>query len=283
MAILPNLRATGSDGHGQIRRMNRLVILLVILVAGCSKPSPEGAIRWNGRSWNFPGGEEVAAGSMAARGGGLLIVDPEGGASVGECAVWLDGLKGSVTRLRFAGGPEVEMPRDVSPDSVAMLLEVSGGKLHLLVQAADLEPVTLEPGREAEQIAGALEGVESDAGACAIVLPEDGEPLATAVEALRLSQSAGSRPVGFVRSPGLSVWTRLKQDPKVKAGGLDRGKGFPVRIRADGGMMVGNLPVDEAQLTELILAFTQFEADGHLRLHGGKDAVFRHSRKSSSS
>ena len=143
----------------------------------------------------------------------------------------------------------------------------------------DWSPVTLEPGKESEQIAAALAESESKDRACAIVLPEDGEPLATAVEALRLSQSAGSRPVGFVRSPGLSVWTRLKQDPKVKAGGLDRGKGFPVRIRADGSVFAGNLPVDEAQLTELIRAFTEIESDGHLRLHGGKDAVFHHSRK----
>jgi hypothetical protein len=121
-----------------------------------------------------------------------------------------------------------------------MLIEVSGGKLHLLVQAAESEPVTLVPGREAEQIAGALKGVESDAGACAIMLPDDAEPLTAVVEALRLSQSAGGRPVGFVRTPGFSVWMKLKKDPNVKRAGLDRGEGFPVRIRADGGIVRGH-------------------------------------------
>lgn len=275
-----NLGATGPGGDGQIRRMNRLLIsLLAILPGGCSKPSPDGAIRWDGKSWRFPGGEVVTVGSMAARGGGVLVVDPAGGATVGACGVWLDGLKGSGSRLHFTGGPELAMHRDASPDSVAMLIEVSGGKLHLLVQAAESEPVTLVPGREAEQIAGALKGVESDAGACAIMLPDDAEPLTAVVEALRLSQSAGGRPVGFVRTPGFSVWMKLKKDPNVKRAGLDRGEGFPVRIRADGGLFVGTLPVDEAQLTELIRAFTGIEPDGHLRLHGGKDAVFRHSRK----
>jgi hypothetical protein len=91
-----NLGATGSGGDGQIRRMNRLLIsLLAIVLGGCSKPSPDGAIRWDGKSWRFPGGEVATAGSMAARGGGVLVVDPEGGATVGECGVWLDALKGS--------------------------------------------------------------------------------------------------------------------------------------------------------------------------------------------
>lgn len=256
-----------------------LIGILALLLGGCSKTSPDGVIRWDGESWKFSGGERVTAESIGSRVGSILAVDPSGGAKVGECAVWLDGLKSGASRLHFTDGPELAMHRDASPASIAMLIEVSGGKLHLLVQAAESEPVTLLPGKEAEQIAAALKGVESGAGACAIMLPDDAEPLAAVVEALRLSQSAGERPVGFVREPGLSVWMKLKQDPNVKRAGLERGEGFPVRIRADGELMVGTLPVDEAQLTELIRAFTGIEPDGHLRLHGGKDAVFRHSRK----
>lgn len=248
-------------------------------LGGCTKPGPDEAIRWDGVRWTFPDGKEVTAESMAAGSGEVLNVRPEGGAKIGDCTAWLDGLKGGWSRLSITGGPEVAMHRDASPDSVAMLIEVTGGKFHLMVRAAALPPVTLEQGKEAEQIVAALGDAGVKEGACAILLPEDSESLAAMVEALRLSQSAGSRPVGFVRMPGLSVWTGVKQDPTVKPGDWDHGKGLPVRIGPAGEVLVGDFPVDEAQLTGLVQAFSVIEPDAHLRLHGGKDAVFRHSRK----
>lgn len=257
--------------------------LALVLAAGCSKPAPAGgAMRWDGREWRFPDGAAVTREAMAASGNEVWEIDPAGGAKIGECALWLDGVAAAGRRLRIAGGPEVMLQPKPTADRVAFLLEASGGGFHLLIQPPPPGQVALERDRSARQIEASLQAAALPDWPCVVVLPDAREPLTVAVEALRLSQAAGARPVGIIRQSGGSLLTALMPDPGCQAlvaAQPDDGTLLAVRVNEAGKLWVGDRPVDEAGLGDLLRGVAKSVPKLRLGLHGSQAALFKHARR----
>jgi hypothetical protein len=256
--------------------MRWLVAMLLGLLAACSeRPAGQGGgVRWDGRAWHFPDGREVTAESLTG-GGEVWEVVLDERATVAASAVWLEGARAGWKRLRLGEMTPVEWLGDVSRTEVGLMLEPARDGFHLLIRNAEAEMLFLPAAGAEELFKEAVGKAGPLPSPCAILLPDDSVPLTPLAAALKLSQCAGPRPVGFVM--GFSLLDQIAPPPVPEA--LDPAKGIPVRIAADGTLRVGDSVIDEERLGMLIRGLADAAPGTHLRLHGRKDAMFRHSRR----
>lgn len=282
-SVFPVRKAPAPRGDRRRWPARCLLGWALVLAAGCSKPDPAGgALRWDGREWRFPDGAAVTCEAIAARGNEVLEIDPAGGATVGDSAFWLDAVAAAGRRLRIAGGPEVVLDPETTANRVAFLLEASGGRFHLLLQPPPPGQVALESDRSAGQIEASLKAAMLPDWPCVVALPDAGEPFTAAVEALRISQAAGARPVGIIRRTGVSLLTPIMPDPKRQASAAeqpDDGTLLAVRVNEAGKLWVGDLQLDEAGLENLLRGVAKSVPEVRLGLHGSQAALFKHARR----